>query len=185
MKKVINVCMIAIMSLLTFSLNAGNPPDDVTNAIAKTSSVLATNAKEASTTVYKDTKDLIKYSGNVLEKTAVRLDTILSKGYLQLAKGAGHSFEVLKTQQLVKSFHHLFFWVLDVILIFTYFSFIKKCEFSKDSEIAKGIFSGIVLVVLSVYNYSNFMEMWTGFLNPEYGVYLDIIEFLKTNKLDG
>lgn len=182
MKKLLNFKGLLLCFAMLFATNykAINQPTDVVQTATTMVKNASTDVKGAVSTVYSDSKDLAKYTGNVLEKTATRLDTILSKGYVQFAKGAGHTFQVLKTQQLVKSIHHLFYYILGIITMFLFFNNLKKVNFNTGENGLKTALIAVFALILWTMNVHNFMEMWTGFINPEYGAYIDIIEFYKT-----
>lgn len=123
--------------------------------------------------LYKDDiKDVIKYSVN-------KADTLISKGYRVLSKGASHTYDILIYQQRVKSIHHLFYFligiVLTIILIYRIKAYIKV---SSENNGALLTFTIIASVFLDVYNAINFNEMLTGFMNPEYGAIKEIIQNL-------
>jgi hypothetical protein len=166
-----------LMIAITFCNGQKNNviPTGVTDSLGK-------HIKEASSTVYQDSKDLLKYSGNVLEKSIVRLDTILNHGYKQISKGAVHTFQVLKTQQLVKSFHHLFYFISGIFLTIVFFKELMDSESSNEGQFIKLLAIGILTSSNLIYNAMHFMEMWTGFMNPEYGVYLEILELVNKQK---
>jgi hypothetical protein len=138
------------------------------------------SVNKATSTVYGDTKELIKYGGNVLEKTAVRADTLLM-GALRIGKDVSiHTFNVVKTQQLVKSLHHLFYWLLGILMLFLLLKNLKDALSTQSSVTSiLALFYGVMFTTLTFYNSSHFMEMWTGFFNPEYGAYLDILQYYK------
>jgi hypothetical protein len=173
MKKLFAI--IALVSFTTTMFYATSPPQ-VDSIISKAS----THINQAGPVIYKDTKELIKYSGNVLEKTAVRLDTLLTHGYKSLSKGAAHTFEVVKDQQVVKSIHHLVYWILSIIILY---KFVTALRSVKDSDNASSIILcfvyGILGTFIIIYSSIHFMEMITGFFNPEYGAYLDILDFMN------
>ena len=80
-----------------------------------------------SDTIYKDIKSLYKEDlKNVIAFTADKgeqgvkylfnkADTIIGKAYNTVAKGTVHTYEILKTQQFVKSLHHLFYFIIERI----------------------------------------------------------------------
>lgn len=97
-----------------------------------------------------------------------------------VGQGALHTYEILKKQQLVKSMHHACYWLLSIILAIIIFKSIN--QYRKDnSDIA--FYSILILVAIDIslfiYNGMNFMEMWTGFVNPEYGAIMEIVEFIN------
>lgn len=131
---------------------------------------------------HEDLKSIVSYGVGKTEQAVDTLYKLLNKGYVQLSKGASHTFEVLKTQQLVKSLHHLFYWVIGIILAFIVAYKYKKYSLNNKAnswEITSLIFITLADIFLFIYNGFNFMEMWTGFINPEYGVYLEILDYLN------
>lgn len=176
---------IALLSLISFTINAQPPkiPQGIIDSAQK-------HLKAGSTTVYNDTKSfyqtdvksVISYGVDKTEQAVDTLYKLLGKGYNQLSKGASHTFQVLKTQQLVKSIHHLILWILGSILLYTFFNNVKK-EVKEPTNSAGNIITiviiGTIAICLMIYNSIHFMEMWTGFINPEYGVYMEILEYLN------
>jgi len=148
-----------------------------------------------SDTIYKDVKTILKddlkgvvaYTADKGEQGVKYLfnkaDTILNTAYSSITKGSIHTYQILKTQQLVKSFHHLFYFLLGIIMTFVLFYRIKA--WIKDSNDENGIILFITTVsyiVLTVFNTLNFNEMLTGFINPEYGALKEILELFKQIK---
>lgn len=124
--------------------------------------------------LYKDDiKDIVKYSVN-------KADTVLTNGLRILGRGASHTYDILKYQQLVKSFHHLFYWLIGVGLTILVFKKVK--EYLKEPKESTGVYLLTVVIVsvcMDVYNALYFNEMLTGFLNPEYGALKEIIDTIK------
>lgn len=128
-----------------------------------------------------DFKAIIKSGVDVSKWAVARVDTIATKGVRIISNAAVHTYEILKTQQLVKSIHHTFYWLLSIILLIIIS--VRSSKYFKDPTETRGailLVLGIIDVFLFVYNGMNFMELWTGFINPEYGAIKEIIEF--TNK---
>lgn len=176
-----------ITCLLVFTLFTLNAKDNKADSLAK---IAVETITKGSQTAYNDAKTFYKedvrkginYTVDKIEQSVDTLYKILGKGYNQLSKGAAHTFEVLKTQQLVKSLHHLFYWILGIVIIVILSNKIKavvKNNKVNDWDFAS-IIALIILDILLMYmNINNFMEMWTGFINPEYGVYMEILQYLN------
>lgn len=146
--------------------------DTASKHISKATSTVYTDSKEVIATLYGDSKE-------VIGKGIIRLDTLLTEGYKQISKGASHTFEVLKTQQLVNSLYYLFYYIVGVILITTFLNNLNKAiKDSNDGIILKTVIFGVLAIFISTWNASNFNVMLTGFINPEYGVYLDILKYI-------
>lgn len=148
-----------------------------------------------SDTVYKDVKSLYKedlksvvaYAADKGEQGVTYLftkaDTILTKASEAFTKGSIHTYEVLKTQQIVKSYHHLFYFLLGIVMTFILYRRIKA--YINDNTSENGgilVFTIIAYILLFMYNAMNFNEMLTGFINPEYGAIKEIIQFMNQYK---
>ena len=171
MKNILVISLGFLILNTTAQINVKPVIDSASKHIAKASGV-----------VHEDLKSIVSYGIGKTEQATDTLYKLLNKGYAQLSKGAGHTFEVLKTQQLVKSLHHLFYWILSLVLIVVVTKGFKKYYLNdkkEDWEIIRLLILTGSLIVLFIYNASNFMEMWTGFINPEYGVYMEILEYLN------
>lgn len=145
-----------------------------------------------SDTIYKDVKslykedlkDVIAFTADKAEQGTkylfTKADSIVNRTYNAVSKGSIHTYEILKTQQLVKSVHHLFYFLLGILMTFVLFSRIKI--YLKQSDDDNG---WTLLIICCIYaflltiNTLNFNEMLTGFINPEYGAIKEVIEFIK------
>lgn len=128
-----------------------------------------------------DFKTIIENGVDLGKWTVGRVDTIVSHGVRVINNAAVHTYNILKTQQLVKSIHHTFYWLVSLVLLVVIS--IRLKNYLKDPQETQGtilVVLAIMDVLLFAYNGANFMEMWTGYLNPEYGAIKEIIEF--TNK---
>lgn len=149
-----------------------------------------------SDTIYKDVKTLLKddlkgivaYTADKGEQGVKYLfnkaDTVLNTAYSTITKGSIHTYQILKTQQLVKSFHHLFYFLLGIAMTFLIF-YRTKIYLKENSTEESGwilIITVIGYVALTVFNAFNFNEMLTGFINPEYGALKEILELFKQIK---
>lgn len=184
MKRIISILLLSFVSFSILSaqvtgVNIGNKGKPLIDASITIGDSLT------KTQMYNDLKNL--YSNDIkgiIKYGFGRADTLAQKGFIALAKGVNHTYDVLKTQQLVKSLHHLFYWILAIILMIVIT--IKLRDYLKEPKEVLG-WSLFILVLLDFglffYNGTNFMEMWTGFLNPEYGVYKDIIEVYNNQAL--
>ena len=165
MKKYILIAVSFILTSCTIvkAESQNHPPDTLTY----------TQVYNDVKSLYKDDlKDVIKYSVN-------KADTLISKGYRVLSKGASHTYDILIYQQRVKSLHHLFYWligiILTIVLIFRIKSYIKQCN---ETNFILLCITIIIAFLLDIYNAINFNEMLTGFMNPEYGAIKEIIQNL-------
>lgn len=149
-----------------------------------------------SDTIYNDVKTLLKddlkgvvaYTADKGEQGVKYLfnkaDTVLNTAYSTITKGSIHTYQILKTQQLVKSFHHLFYFLLGIAMTFVLF-YRVKVYLKENSTEASGfvlVITCILYVVLTIFNAFNFNEMLTGFINPEYGAIKEILELFKKIK---
>lgn len=146
--------------------------------------------------IYKDVKGLLKddlkgvvaYTADKGEQGVkylfTKTDTILNNTYATITKGSIHTYEILKTQQLVKSLHHLFYFLLGIIMTFVLFYRIKVYLKENSTEESGWILlvTAIAYTVLLIYNTCNFNEMLTGFINPEYGAIKEILELITQIK---
>lgn len=147
-----------------------------------------------SDTIYKDVKSLYKEDlKGVIAFTADKgeqgvkylfgkADTIVAKAYSAVSKGSIHTYQILKTQQLVKSLHHLFYFIIGILFTFVMYDRIKLyINDNSDTNLGILIFTSLLYLSLVVFNTCNFNEMLTGFMNPEYGAILEVIQFIKTS----
>lgn len=146
-------------------------------------------------TIYKDIKSVCKNDlSNAVAYTADKgeegvkylfgkADTVLNTAYNAITKGSIHTYQILKTQQLVKSFHHLFYFTLGILMTFLVYYRIKL--WLKDDTQGNGTILFLTIctyVALTGYNTYNFNEMLTGFINPEYGAMTEILQLMKQIK---
>lgn len=141
--------------------------------VATPDSLSATQVYNDVKSLYKDDlKDVVKYSVN-------KADTLISKGYRVLSKGAARTYDILVFQQKVKSFHYLFYWILGLILTVVMFKRIQA--YIKNPSESSGIllfFTILVSAAFDIYNSFNFSTMLTGFMNPEYGAIKEILGYI-------
>lgn len=177
MKKIIGVFLIG---LLMFTSNAQIPKQLTDNVSKHLKDGSATIYKDAKAFYHTDVKAVVGYGVDKIEQGVDTLYRLLGKGYQIMSKGAEHTFDVVKTQQLVKSLHHLFYWIIALILTIVIFKKLKAInESSKEKDYVILIVLLVVDGLLSWYNGEYFMEMWTGFINPEYGVYMEILKYIQ------
>lgn len=146
-------------------------------------------------TIYKDIKSVCKndlssavaYTADKGEEGVKYLfgkaDTVLNTAYSAITKGSIHTYQILKTQQIVKSFHHLFYFILGIVMTFILYSRVKIYISGNTEESGIILFLTIVVyVALALFNTYNFNEMLTGFINPEYGAMTEILQLMKQIK---
>jgi hypothetical protein len=165
MKKILILTFGILLSSLSINAKQQDiPPDSLT---------AATVYNDIKSLYKDDLKDVVKYSVN-------KADTLLTKGYRVLSKGAAHTYDILRYQQFVKSLHHLFYWLAGLSLTILLIYRIKLYVNNKDEfSLTYIIILFIISVSLDVYNASTMNEMLTGFINPEYGAIKEIIETLQ------
>lgn len=177
MKK-IAMLIVLMLSITVNTYGKQTIKDSIVNsaaqAVTSSGKVVYEDLKSAGKDLKGDIEDILHWSVS-------RTDTVLSKGVKTLSNTALHTYDILKMQQLVKSIHHLFFWILGVILSFVFFQLLNTAikQGINDGNTVKLLIIGILTAILWFYNTTNFMEMWTGFINPEYGAIMEIIHYLK------
>jgi hypothetical protein len=165
MKKILLITLgLTLLSCATFKAEPAHiPPDTLT----------ATQVYNDVKSLYKDDlKDIVKYSVN-------KADTLISKGYRVLSKGAVHTYDILIYQQKVKSIHHLFYWLVGIGLTIVMYKRVKVAvKDPTESNIGIATIIAVCSLCLDIYNSIQFNEMLTGFMNPEYGAIKEIIQNL-------
>lgn len=179
MKRILMLGMIVLFCSISSAQN--KVVDSLAKAAIHGSSTVYTDAKDGVATIYDDVKSLYKDDVKDLAKWSVnKADTVLSNGLRILGRGASHTYDILKYQQLVKSFHHLFYWLIGISLTILVFKKVK--QYLADPKESTGVYLIVVIAVsicMDVYNALYFNEMLTGFLNPEYGALKEIIDTIK------
>lgn len=149
MKKLILFCSLISLSLCAFA-------NDNTDSSKLT-------AKE----VYKDVKNVLSDLGSTLKV------------------GTEHVYIVLIRQSVVESFTILAVLVLSMILLAYCFISVGKCNFNDDASprevvrIVMCVTSGVLGFFSLLYPLFNLSDMFTGFINPEYGAIERIVKMLK------
>lgn len=101
-----------------------------------------------------------------------------------LKVGAEHVYLVLVKQQLVYSICWLISWIL-IIIVLTYFIKFAKHVWKEDDEggLVVSFVIGICLIVWLSINLCHIDNMVTGFVNPEYGAIMEIMNFATGHKV--
>lgn len=153
-----------------------------TDSIIKTANTLASGGKLVYDDLKSGVKELKHDAEEILYWSVSRADTVLGKGINKLSKTAEHTYTVLKQQQLVKSIHHTIYWILGICMSYVFFRLLSKyikSDSTSDSETGRLIIIGLGTAILWIYNGFNFMELWTGYINPEYGAIMEIMDYLR------
>ena len=153
--------------LVTKEITALN--DETSNKEVKTS-----NSQVNGSLIYNDFKDLAKHYGT-------KADTLLTQAFSILSSTTAEIWDILVTQQRVKSLYGLTLILLEIFLFYRWIKYFNKYlelpeeEKSENYQAALG-FTFIVLVAFGIYNSTQMLDIYTGLLNPKYAAIKDILE---------
>jgi len=163
-------------------VKAALPSKNTGGAVKEGVSTFYGDIKEGTTTVYSDVKDVVKTltpeARDLLTKTANKLE-----------KTTNQVWDILVKQQRVWSICYLFMTISAMVLWYRFgiaFDVMKtdvtEAGETKESNILLVAIYGVLAVFLSILSSQHFIDMVTGFYNPEYGAMKHIIEFYQTIK---
>jgi len=158
------------------TVKAFAPSKSFSKTVKDGTSTVYGDGKEAITTVYTDAKDIVKDLTPEAKKMIVAIANKLEKTTNQV-------WDILVKQQKVWSWCYLLLTIGAVILWYRFyiqFNVMKKElteeQEMKESNIALTVIFGITAVVSSCYSSYHFVDMMTGFMNPEYGAMKSIYQ---------
>jgi uncharacterized membrane protein (DUF485 family) len=169
MKRFILLIILAIG--LTSFVSAQQPVDTTTVSFTE----VYRDATVASSTIYTDTKDAIKQIGAALKV------------------GSEHVYAVLVRQQYVKAIIGLFVLSLIIFLLYMFIQYSANVKDWDDGEvyadknklsIVVAIASGVLSIILTIIFFAGEypQDIIQGFINPEYGAMMDIVDMIKQIK---
>lgn len=162
---------------------------------------LSTNAQLSEHKISDTMEQVKEYASNVQQITdslsIPEIDPELKKGimtYLQtmadsLGVAVNNVFDVIVKQQLVKSIVHVVIAIIFLILIRSLIKSYKKIKSdpltkNDDNYTVPRLLSIVVLSIAFLILSGVYMiETITGFVNPEFGAYQDIIMFIKNKNI--
>jgi len=172
MKKLFSILIILTMSFV--NLNASNDTLTKTQIYNDFKSLYKDDVKGSATYVVEKGENVVRYAAD-------KADSLLTKTFRNAGHAAGYTFDVLKKQQLVKSIHHLFYWVISIICSIVLYFKIKAYVLSpNERSLTFILIFSIVDILLFLYNGLNFNEMLTGFFNADFGAMKDLILYSKS-----
>ncbi len=154
-----------------------------TKSAAKTSSnAVATvygDTKEGVTTIYSDIKSLAPDAKSAMQEIIKTLKATSNKVW-----------DLLVKQQLVWSWCYL---IAELFALFAVYKFYNQLKIAKTEKNETGetltvnwvqcALTGLVAAVLTGISITHFQTMMTGFINPEFGALMQLVELAKTIKV--
>lgn len=181
MKKFLFLALLG--SVMSFGQNTdkiAKSIDKNVDKIEKGTSTVYGDVKDGTKTVYNDAKDAVKYltpeAKNLIVKIAQKLE-----------KTTDQVWDILVRQQKVWSWCYLALTISSIFLWFRFYAQLNvtKTDLNETGEMKEvnGAFTALLLimaVVASGFSSYHFIDMATGFLNPEYGAMKNIYQVYKS-----
>lgn len=144
------------------------------------------------TMVFVNAQDTVTYNtktGVVVDEVITRVETAIATLADKLQQPAEHVYKVLIQQQTVNAYVVLSTTILLIVLVMIslYLSLNKNSyKYYNDGSVDEvkptafiGFIAGtLAFLALLIYVCNNFIEMTTGFFNPEYGAIKEILNYL-------
>lgn len=182
MRKFLFVALLSSMTTFAQSDKITKSIDKNVDKIEKGTSTLYGDVKDGTVTVYSDAKDVVKY----LTPEAKSLILKIAK---KLEKTTDQVWDILVRQQKVWSWCFLMLTISAIFLWIRFYIqfYATKSDLNENGEIKEiNVILSVVLFVFAVtasgYSSYHFIDMVTGFLNPEYGAMKNIYQVYQSIK---
>lgn len=143
--------------------------------INKGVSTVYNDSKSVVTTVYQDIKNMTPEIKNALEQLAKALKTTSEE-----------LWKILVRQQKVYSYAILISLLFSIGVMYSFIKALTKYHNqtlpASEFQIVYLILTGILTISGIVFQATHIVQMFTGFVNPEYGALMEIINFANTLK---
>jgi hypothetical protein len=180
MKKFLFLALLSSVTMFAQSDKISKSIDKNVDKIEKGTKTFYGDVKDGTVTIYQDAKDVVKYltpeAKNLIVKIAQKLE-----------KTTDQVWDILVRQQkvwswcyLLLSFSAIFLWVR------FYIQFnVAKTDLSEENEVKEmNVIFAIVLFIFatsaSIFSSMHFIDMMTGFMNPEYGAMKNLYQVYQS-----
>lgn len=188
MKKILFMALLASTTL--FAQTTEKTVNNAVNAVNKTGNNVLNKAENGVSTLHQDAKDIVITAHNDVEKVVKyltpRAETLLIKTAKKLEKTTDEVWRILVKQQVVHAWAYLLFFIGSIILWIRFY--IQYNKFTEDltedgsQKEIHGVMMAIFLILAvttSIFSSIHFVDMMTGFINPEYGAMKNIYQIYK------
>lgn len=193
MKKIFLLSLLMLFSVTIFAQEKATESrkfvdvvTDAQQAVGQSVETVYNDSKSVVETAYKDAKSTVEYITPKIEKAVQEL----ADG---LAVGATELFEILVLQQVVFAIVYTLILILSILFCTAFFKEIRKLKFNdsnsgvdiadkKSITLQSSILSTFYLVgasITAVIVLSNLVTIVMGFVNPEYGAIMEILNYAE------
>ena len=182
--------------MLTFTVTSAEQLPDLSKN-SKAVEQVATEAKNAAktgsnavATVYGDTKDGVKTIYGDIKSLAPDAKFAMQEIIKTLKTTSNKVWDLLVKQQLVWSWCYLIAELFALFSVWKFYSQLKTAKTEKDetgetytANWIQCFLTGVVAFSLTAISVTHFQAMMTGFINPEFGALMNLVELAKTIKV--